>query len=287
MRVVGRSRERLAAAFSSLGDRVEMVAADLETPGGAATACAGADTVFFTLGLPYHEFARYPALMKTVVGAAIAAGVRRMLLVTNIYPYGLPQAARVTEDHPRAPVAFKGKMRLEQEEILMAADRAGHLRGIVLRLPDFFGFDAELSYAKLIFDAAAGGKPANLFAPADTPHQFVYVPDVGPVAVDLASRDEAWGEVFHFAGSGDITVRDFATRVFRAAGAEPRFRMAGKTLIRVLGVFDKIMREFVEMFYLQTNPVMLDDAKLTRLLGTVRRTSYEDGIRETLAAMRA
>ena len=45
-------------------------------------------------------------------------------------------------------------------------------------------------------------------------------------------------------------------------------------------------REMVEMHYLQTDPVLMDDSRLVRLLGGVQRTSYDDGIRLTLEAMR-
>jgi hypothetical protein len=38
------------------------------------------------------------------------------------------------------------------------------------------------------------------------------------------------------------------------------------------------------MQYLQSNPVILADVKLTRVLGTVKKTSYSDGIKKTAAA---
>jgi hypothetical protein len=40
------------------------------------------------------------------------------------------------------------------------------------------------------------------------------------------------------------------------------------------------------MHYLWTTPVALDDSRLRRLLPNLRKTSYEDGIRATLEAMR-
>jgi hypothetical protein len=42
------------------------------------------------------------------------------------------------------------------------------------------------------------------------------------------------------------------------------------------------MRELVEMHYLLTNPVLLDDAALRNLLGGIRKTPYEDGLRISL-----
>ena len=62
--------------------------------------------------------------------------------------------------------------------------------------------------------------------------------------------------------------------------------MANKTLLRALGFFDPIVREIVEMHYLWTAPILLDDSRLQKLLPDLYKTPYEEGIRATLEAMR-
>ena len=64
-----------------------------------------------------------------------------------------------------------------------------------------------------------------------------------------------------------------------------KLRVAGKTMLRVFGLFNAMMRELVEMNYLMTEPVLLDDSALQRLIGPIRKTSYAEGIRRTLAAV--
>lgn len=109
---------------------------------------------------------------------------------------------------------------------------------------------------------------------------FIYVPDVGPVLLDLADRPEAYGRWWHLAGPGTITQRQFVTQVFAAAGRKPKLRVAGKTALRLMGLFNPMMRELVEMSYLHTAPVVLEDSALQQLLGPVKKTSYEAGIRK-------
>jgi hypothetical protein len=58
----------------------------------------------------------------------------------------------------------------------------------------------------------------------------------------------------------------------------------GKTTLKIMGLFSPIMRELVEMSYLQTDPVLMDDRALHSLLGDVHKTSYADAIRATLQA---
>jgi nucleoside-diphosphate-sugar epimerase len=41
------------------------------------------------------------------------------------------------------------------------------------------------------------------------------------------------------------------------------------------------------MHYLFETPVVMDDSALHQLLGTVHKTTYEEGIRQTLRLMRA
>jgi hypothetical protein len=77
------------------------------------------------------------------------------------------------------------------------------------------------------------------------------------------------------------------TRVFAAVGRAPKLRVAGKGMLRVMGLFSPLMRELVEMSYLHTTPVVLDDSALQKLLGPVKKTSYDEGIRKTLEQMRA
>ena len=47
------------------------------------------------------------------------------------------------------------------------------------------------------------------------------------------------------------------------------------------------MREVVEMFYLNEEPVVLDGEKYERMIGPVPRTSYREGLRQTIEYMQA
>jgi hypothetical protein len=57
-------------------------------------------------------------------------------------------------------------------------------------------------------------------------------------------------------------------------------------MLRLLGLFNPFMREMVEMHYLLTDPVLMDDSALQELIGPIRKTSYADGVRQCLAAIR-
>ena len=284
-RVVGRSKEKLERAFGGFSN-AEVFAADIAEMRSAGAAARGVDTIFYCVGLPYPSHNLHPVLMRTTLEAAASVGVERIVLVSSVYPYGVPRTPKVAEDHLRFPDTRKGAYRREQEDLVLDAHKKGKIAGVIVHLPDFYGPHAELGYAPLLFQAALAGKTANWVGPVSAKHEFVFVPDTGPVIVELASREDCFGEAWNYGGPGEITVIDFITRVYRALGREPKYRSVGRRLLSMLGWFDANLREVVEMIYLQETPVILNDSKLASKMGELRKTSYDEGIRETLAWMR-
>lgn len=285
-RVVGRGRAELQRAFGS-DPNAEIVTWNPDDPASVRAAARGVDTIFYLIGVPYWQFELHPQLMRKTLDGAMAEGVRHIALIGTVYPFGRARTERVREDHPREPHTFKGKMRKEQEDLVLAADASGKIRGTILRLPDFHGPGVDKSFLASAFQAAIAGGRAQLLGPIDVPHEFVFVPDVGPVAVALAEEQRAYGRAWNFAGPGAITQRQFVERVFQEAGRKPKFIVASKTTLRIMGLFNPLMREMVEMHYLLETPVIMDDSAIQALLGDIHKTSYEDGIRETLRLTRA
>jgi nucleoside-diphosphate-sugar epimerase len=284
VRLVGRDRAKLEPLAA---DGVEILASDLADPVSARRAAEGVDAILYAVGLPYHHSAQYPGLMRTAVGAAQAAGVGQFLLISTVYPYGRAQTATVAETHPREPHTVKGRNRKLQADIVLGAHDPAGLRTAVLVLPDFYGAAAELSYAREIFDAALTGKTANVIGPLDVPREYVYVPDAAPVIADLFARPDAFGRTYHLAGAGTITTRAFIAAAERAAGTRIKVLAANKTLLRLLGTVNPLLREIAEMYYLFSEPLVLDDAALRAVLPELRKTPYEVGIAATITALKA
>ena len=285
-RVVGRNRQQLEKSFGS-DPLAEIVTWNPEDPASVRSAARGVETLIYLVGVPYDQFQLHPILIRKTLDAAVAEGVKRLVLIGTVYPYGRPTTPLVTEAHPRNPHTFKGQMRKAQEDTLLKVHNEGKIQGTILRLPDFYGPDVDASFLHLVFKAAAGGGTADMVGPIDLPHEFVYVPDVGPVVLALAGKPEAYGRWWNFAGVGAITQREIANQAFALSGRKPKLRVAGKTMLRLIGLFKPFMRELGEMHYLLTTPVLMDDAALHQLLGEVHKTSYADGIRATLEASRA
>ena len=284
LRVVGRRKSPLTPV-SKPGD--ELVMADVSTLQGCRSALEGADAAVYTLGLPYttEAFAAYPPMMQAFVTAAREKGLKRILLISNVYPYGLPQTPRVAESHPRDPVMAKGELRKAQEDILLQAI-SPEMETISLRLPDFYGPGVESSLLTMAAKAAATGSTATLLGPADTPHEFVFTPEVGPVVKALLEHPAPVAGAYNLAGAGAITQRALAELMFKAAGHPPRLRVLPPWQQNIVGLFMPVLRELRDVRYLSETPVLLDDTKLRSLLPGLAKTTYEEGARRTVDAAR-
>ncbi|MCY1253334.1 NmrA-like family protein [compost metagenome] len=285
-RVVGRNAGSLHTAFGT-DPLAEVVTWNPDSPESVQAAASGIETLIYMVGVNYWQFQLHPELMRKTLDGAVAAGVKHFILIGTVYPYGRVQTGNpVREDHPREPHTFKGRMRKAQEDLLMQADASGRIRATVLRLPDFYGPGVQASLLHRAAQAAVNGGTADMIGPLDQPHEFVYVPDVGPVVARLIDTPAAFGKIWHLAGAGVTTQRELVSEMERQTGRTLKLRVAGKTMLRLMGLFNPFMRELVEMHYLMTDPLVMDDSALQRLIGPTRKTPYDKGIRQTLAAVR-
>jgi nucleoside-diphosphate-sugar epimerase len=282
-RVVGRSLTQLRSAFAAY-PHSDLAVWDPAIPETAVVALEGIQTLVYLVGVPYTDFRLHPILFEQVLTAAIEKGVERCALVATVYPFGLAQTSLVREDHPRNPNTFKGQMRKQQEDILLAADTAGRIRGTILRLPDFYGPNVGRSYLSSLFQAAAHQKTAQLIGPLNTPHEYVYIPDAARILFRLSQEPGAYGRTWNLAGAGKITLAELVKLVESITGKPLRKFVAGKRMLQLVGLFDPLLREVAQMHYLFTQPLFLDDSALVNLLGPLNKTSYEKGVRLSLAA---
>jgi len=283
-RVIGRSESSLRATFGT-HSFATIATWNPDSPESIRQSLAGINTAIYMVGVNYWQFELHPQLMKKTLDGAIAAGVKKLLLIATVYPFGKPQAERVNEDHPRQPHTFKGRMRKEQEDLVLAAHDTGKIQTAILRLPDFYGPGVDKSFLWSAFQAAKTGKRAQLIGPVDTPHEFVYIPDAGATVARLIAEPKAWGHAWNLGGAGVTSTRAMADEIFAEAGRKPKYMVAGKTMLRIFGIFNPLVREMVEMHYLLTSPVILDDTRLKNLLGELPKTPYKQGISQTLASI--
>jgi len=299
---VGRA---LLTALTSRGEKVRMVntsgvasvPADVEVVGGNAAdpafsteAARGARVVYQTLNPPYAQWTeKFPALQSGVLAAAEQAGAR-LVSMENVYMYG-PAAGRVlTEDLPNDAPTKKGRLRGRMADDLLTAHRAGRVEVAIGRASDYFGprGGAQSNLGDRVFRPALAGKSASVLGDPDQPHTYTYIPDIGEGLAVLGEHPDAPGEIWHLPNDPDTkTTRQLVEIIFRDAGRpETKLKTVPTVVLKIMGLFNPMMRELLEMQYLYAEPFVVDSTKIATRLG-VRATPLEQALRDTLAGYRA
>ncbi|PDY46089.1 short chain dehydrogenase, partial [Bacillus cereus] len=82
-----------------------------------------------------------------------------------------------------------------------------------------------------------------------------------------------------------ITGEEMMQYIRELTGYTKQVMTVKRGIIKLMGLFDKQMKEYVEMLYLTEKPVVLRGEKYEMLIGKVPKTSYREGLEETILSM--
>lgn len=267
---------------------VEIIAADVTLSGKAVQAAEGASVIYHAMNIPYPLwFETFPKLNRAMIETAEATGAK-LIVMDNLYMYGSTNGQPMTEDTPPTAHTRKGKLRAELARELLQAHQDGRIQVAIGRASDFFGPGVEDSMigGTRVVVPAIQGKAAQVIGNPDMPHTYSYIPDVGRALVALADNDDALGKVWHLPVADTLTTRAFVNQIFATAGNPPKIQTAPKIAIRVLGIFNPMMREIVEMVYEFEEPFIMDSSRFKTTFGDLS-TPLNKAIEQTVAAFRA
>ncbi|MCS7459590.1 NAD-dependent epimerase/dehydratase family protein [Paenibacillus doosanensis] len=280
----GRSRRKLEELADELGhpSHLSLSVGDAFRPDDIAVASTEADVLFHCANVPYHEMeSKLIPLGESVMEAANRLSLK-VVAVDGIYPYGRGRSDWITEEHPKQPHTKKGRVRLAFEQMIFSG-RWPHARAMIVRLPDYYGPTAnQASYLGGTFEAIAAGKPAFFIGNMKVPREYVYLPDAAEMIVELAGRDQAYGQNWHIPGSDIISGYEIVRIARQASGLKKPVISLGRTGLRLLGLFVPVMKEVVEMLYLTEEPLRLSGDKYKRHIGPIPTTKPADGIAATI-----
>lgn len=260
---------------------VEVIAADAYDLNSTKAAVQGAAAVYQSAQPHYHEWVKkFPPLQSNILEAAASVGAK-LIVTDNLYMYGDPQGQTITEDMPIQAHTRKGKVRAAMAEAVMSAHRAGKVRAAIGRASDFWG-PRDMVQGLQLFYPALAGQTVNLLGDVQQPHSFTYVKDFGTALATLGTRDESLGQIWIAPTNAPITQADLLKLVEREIGKPVKYRVGGKLILSIMGLFNKSAGEVVEMLYEFTKPFVVSSHKFEQAFG-IRPTPLEQAVRETVA----
>jgi nucleoside-diphosphate-sugar epimerase len=247
---------------------VELVPADVTNHEQMRAACAGASVVYFCANPPYTDWPRaFPPMLEGAIAGAAASGAK-LVMADNLYVYP-PTSEPMTEETPWRPITRKGRVRAAMDERLMAAHRAGEVRVVIGRASDYFGPGAlnTAVTGEFFFKAYFAGKSVDWVGRLDVPHTVSYIEDFGRGLVTLGQQEAALGQAWHIPAAPAPTGQELLELIFAAGGRRAKIRTASGGTLRVIGLFNPLLREMAEMAYEFEQPYVMDGAKFTRAFG--------------------
>lgn len=258
--------------------------ADLTNSEQTAAAIAGSSVVLLAPGLKYdiHIWEKqWPLIMQNTIDGCKRHGAK-LIFFDNIYCLG-KVVGPMTETSPINPNSRKGEVRAVIAQNLLNEIAAGNITAMIARSADFYGPNCKTSaFNSLVMEKFVKGKKAQCLLSDSLPHSYTYTPDCGRALRLLASSETAWDQVWHLPTAHPaLNNREMIGLAAEYFGTRSSYQVLGKWMLRMAGIFSKLIRELNEMNYQNDSPYIFDSSKFERAF-QFDPTSYREGIRQTV-----
>jgi len=266
----------------------ELFKANLLNADETIKAVEGSEVVYLTVGLQYDINVwrtQWPPLMKNVIEAC-KRNKSKLVFFDNVYSYGRVDGW-MTEDTPVKPDSEKGKVRAELSEMILKEVEQGNLKALIAKAADFYGPETPLSFVNImIFENFKKGKKAQWFIDVNKKHSFTYTPDAGQGTAILGNTESAYNQIWHLPTNKEVlTGKEFIELTAKAMGVKPEYTAVKKWMVQMLGLFNKVVKESVEMLYQNDSDYLFDSSRFEKAF-SLKPISYDEGIVNTANSMR-
>ncbi len=263
----------------------ESIKADLTNFEEVKNAVEENSMVYLTAGLKYDLKVwreNWMNIMRNTVEACKAKNAK-LIFFDNIYALGRV-TGKMTEDSPINPCSKKGEVRAKLLEYLQSEIKSKNLNATIARAADFYGPYAPASSIPdiLVVDKLLKGKKPQWMVNPNVKHSFTYTEDCGKALYLLAKDDKAFNQVWHLpTASPAITGKQFIEIAAQKAGAQGKYFVLSKWMIKLAGLFDSTLKEIYEMLYQSEFDYEFDSTKFENYF-SFKPVSYEIGIARTI-----
>lgn len=277
------SRRSIATAASN----VSWAGADLKDYDALIKAAKGSDVVYITAGLKYDKQVwkeEWPLIMRNIIQLGKETGAR-LIFFDNVYMYGHVRGA-MTESTPNNPASVKGEIRARTAELLMEEAMKGNIRATIARSPDFYGTGGLNSpFDMMVLKRLAEGKSAQWLGDAGSKHSYIYIPDAAMAVALLGGQPESDNQIWHLPTAAAITGNELVQLAADALGVKAQSSKVNLAMLKMMGLFNKLVAETAEMYYQFRYDYIFDSSKFEQKFG-MKPTPYAIGIKEAAQVFR-
>ena len=246
---------------------------------------------YIVFGINYG-YAQWDPLMYSALERVIALAKETNATIVfpgNVYNLKPVYDTPLKEDHACEPITKKGRIRQKMEDMI----RDSKVRCLNVRASDFFGPSLKNPFQQMLFENPLKLGRSIMWVRAMTGrHEWVVLPDLANAVAQLmvkhhaSPKNESEYEVFHFKGivaDNKEVVKTIQQEVEAINGKKVGCIALPWWLLKINGLVDSDIAEFIELRYLKDNNVELSNEKLTRFLPALKPlTSLQESVRLTL-----
>lgn len=246
-------------------------------------AVSGSKEVYITIGFEYKLKTwqnTWPPFMQAVINACKAHGAK-LVFFDNVYMYAKSAIPHMTEESPLQPPSKKGAVRKQLHEMIMKEVEKGALTALIARSADFYG--PNTGNKSMLVETAAKNllkrKKAQAFGDINKIHSYTFAPDAGKATALLGNTEDAFNQVWHVPTTRQkLTTKQWIELIATELNTSPRIQQLPAWMLKVLGLFIPVLREFPEMLYQNEMDYFFDSSKFEKRFG-VGATSPAGGVK--------
>lgn len=272
-----RNKEKLTRMFKAYPNIV-IQSGDVLNRKQLENVASDIDVIFQAINIPYGDWqSKLIPLNENVITTARKVSAK-IAIVDNIYAYGKSNGDKLSETTTKKPNTRKGKLRLDMENLYKNSE----VPYVIAHFPDFYGPYAENSQLNYMIRQIATDKKARFIGKQDVLREHIYTPDGAKAIVELALREDSYGQCWNIPAYDVITGEEIIKLIREITGYTKKVGLVTTNMLRFMGLFNKQMREFVEMQYLNEDPVVLDGRKFEEHIAPFPKTPYDEGLKKTI-----
>ena len=266
----------------------ETFSADLTDAAAVNRAMEGADVAYLTAGLPYKLSVwqrQWPAIMQNVISACKQHNTK-LVFFDNVYLYDEKSVGHLTETTPVNPPSKKGKVRARLAQMIMDEVKKGQLTAMIVRAADFYGPGVDTSVLQeTVYKPFKKGKSAVWIGNRSKIHSYTYTPDAARATALLGNTPDAYNQVWHLPTSEEkLTGNDWINLFAGNMQVKNKAMTVPIFLVQLMGLFNPLMKEMVEMMYQNNQDYYFDSTKFRQRFPDFKVTPYNEGVKEVIAA---
>jgi nucleoside-diphosphate-sugar epimerase len=253
-------------------------------------AVSGSEVVYVTIGFEYNIKVWqkvWPPFLQEVINSCKKYNAK-LVFFDNIYMYAKSSIPFMTESSQILPPGEKGKVRAKLHEMIMDEVEKKNLTALIARSADFYGPDNKYSALNMmVVDNFMKGKKAQAFGDIHKIHTFTYTPDAARATALLGNTNDAFNQVWHVPTTKEkLTTLGWIELIAKELNQDPKIQTVPTWMVRALGLFMPMMREFPEMMYQYEQDYIFDSTKFEKRFGTFATTPKE-GVKSMIERLKA